>query len=191
MISEYRVERLKEVLAEKKRQGYNSYASIERKFRVSASYLSQLINGVVPLGETAARNIEGKLGLPPYFLDNDFLAAHQQESLTSKHLSVALVNTHLTIGINDDDIMSAVHFNATAGISGFMLIRRHLSSIGMKFSDNYQSETNQANCARYLIDGAVGFLNDESSLIRDIQTIFIDDDGIKHDFTVRLSKIAV
>ena len=53
------------------------------------------------------------------------------------------------------------------------------------------SETNQANCAKHLIGGAVGFLNNESSLIRDIQTIFIDDDGIKHDFTVRLSKIAV
>lgn len=73
MISEYRVERLKEVLAELKRQGYKSYASIDRKFHVSASYLSQLINGVVPLGETAARNIEEKLGLPAYFLDNEFI----------------------------------------------------------------------------------------------------------------------
>lgn len=73
MISEYRIERLKEVLAELKRQGYKSYASIDRNFHVSASYLSQLMNGVVPLGETGARNIEEKLGLPAYFLDNEFI----------------------------------------------------------------------------------------------------------------------
>lgn len=188
MISKYRVKRLKEVLAEKKRQGYKSYASIERNFHVSASYLSQLINGVVPLGETAARNIEEKLGLPAYSLDKDFIASHQS---TGKNFTVSLVNTHLTTHINNEDIKSAAHFNVTVGMSGLVLIKRHLSSIGVKLGDSYQSESNQTNCARHLINEAVGFFGDEASLIREIYTIFIDDNGIKHDFMVRLSKIAL
>lgn len=71
MNSEHRVDRLKDVLAEMKRKGYKSYASIERNFDVSASFLSQVINGVVPLGETAARNMETKIGLPAFYLDKN------------------------------------------------------------------------------------------------------------------------
>lgn len=69
MISEYRVVRLTDVLAELKRKGYKSYASIERGFGISASFLSQVINQTVPLGEAAARNIENKLDLPALYLD--------------------------------------------------------------------------------------------------------------------------
>jgi len=80
MINEYRVEKLKHVLAGLKRQGYKSYASIERGFEVSASYLSQIINGTVPFGELAARNIEEKLELPPFYLDRDDVFLEDEET---------------------------------------------------------------------------------------------------------------
>jgi transcriptional regulator with XRE-family HTH domain len=44
-------------------------AEIERKYDVSASYLSQLLNGFRDIGEKSARNIEQKLNLAPMFLD--------------------------------------------------------------------------------------------------------------------------
>lgn len=69
MTPEHRVERLRHLLKELKREGYFSLASVERKFGVNASYLSQIINGTVSFGERAARNMETKIGLVDFYFD--------------------------------------------------------------------------------------------------------------------------
>lgn len=69
MSDKHRISKLKNLLDEMENQGYKSYASIEREFGISASYLSQIINGSRNFGETAARNFEEKLGLPNLYLD--------------------------------------------------------------------------------------------------------------------------
>lgn len=75
MVQNRRVSRLKALLDNMKNDGYKSYASIEREFDVSASFLSQLVNGTRSFGESAARTMEEKLGLSEmYFDDGSFFA---------------------------------------------------------------------------------------------------------------------
>lgn len=75
MVQSRRVSRLKALLENMKEDGYKSYASIERDFGISASFLSQIVNGTRSFGEAAARGMEEKLGLTQmYFDDGSFFA---------------------------------------------------------------------------------------------------------------------
>ena len=112
MVTEYRVEKLKDVLAGLKRKGYKSYASIEREFGVSASYLSQIINGTVQFGELAARNIEEKLKLPTFLLDRDDVFIDSNSDLMNIENTRDYENFHIDYLIrihNKDDMKITVH----------------------------------------------------------------------------------
>jgi hypothetical protein len=66
-IQKRRAARLKSLLASN-----GGAAEVERKYEnISASYLSQLINGFCSFGEKAARSLEQKLNLPEQWLDQE------------------------------------------------------------------------------------------------------------------------
>lgn len=69
MTSEHRVKRLKKFLNDNKRQNQREVAI---SAGINPSFLSQLVGGHSSFGEKAARNLEGKLGLPPFYFDGDF-----------------------------------------------------------------------------------------------------------------------
>lgn len=64
-IQAIRVKRLKEFLEKE-----GGAAAVSRKFEnVDASHLSQIINAFSPFGEKAARTLEKKLNLSPFYFD--------------------------------------------------------------------------------------------------------------------------
>lgn len=118
MLTEHRVERLKLVLEDLKGRGYKTYASIERDHLVSASYLSQIINGNRTFGENAARNFEKKLGLSKFYFDRGAM----------------LKDNTIDTSITDDMRLSYIKLSTPTDI-------RHEDSIKVAIYSNYRSDS--------------------------------------------------
>lgn len=107
-----------------------------------------------------------------------------------KTFTVSLVDTHLSIDINNDDIQSVVHFNTTVAMSGLFLIKQHLAAIGVKFSDDKDSATNQQACVTQINNKVNGFYVNHSVSANNLYicTMIIDDNDTEHYFTVCVHK---
>lgn len=103
-----------------------------------------------------------------------------------KTLTVSLVDTHLSTDINHEDIQSAVHLNTTIGMSGLFLIRQHLAAMGVRFSDDNNSATNQQACLNQITNKVQGLNVSDSATNKDICTMIVDDKNTEHYFTLRL-----
>lgn len=101
---------------------------------------------------------------------------------------VSLVDTPLSVDIDNSDIVSVIHFNATAACSGLSMIQQHLGAAGVKFSVSKESEINQNACFNQLISNVIGFYQNPQEETRDIHTMITDDDNHAHFFTVRLAR---
>lgn len=105
------------------------------------------------------------------------------------NFTVSVVDTHLSMNIDNSDIKSVTHFNATAAIGGLHMIKQHLASQGVRFNDDGNSSLNQQACFRQLTDKLIGFYVDDAGT-RDICTMIIDDKNNEHYFNVRVHKNA-
>jgi transcriptional regulator with XRE-family HTH domain len=84
-IKQVRIDRLKDIIEQ-----MGGAAEVERKHEISASYLSQLLNGFRTIGEKSARNLEQKLNLPTMYLD-------QQNSYSNKDNLTPDLIAHLKV----------------------------------------------------------------------------------------------
>ena len=105
------------------------------------------------------------------------------------NFTVSLVDTHLSTNIDNSDIKSVTHFNATAAISGLHMIKQHLAARGVRFNDNGNSSLNQQACFRQLAGKLIGFYTGDAGT-QDICTMIIDDKNNEHYFNVRVHKNA-
>lgn len=108
------------------------------------------------------------------------------DKLVGKMFTVSLVDTHLSTDINHEDIQSVVHLNTTIGMSGLFLIRQHLAAMGVRFSDDDNSATNQQACLNQITNKVQGLNVSDSATNKDICTMIVDDKNIEHYFTLRL-----
>lgn len=96
MTPKIRVANLNRLLRELKIEGVaGSYAELARVYEgIDASYISQVMNGTRNLGERAARSLEKKLNLEPFYLDrtpdnsDDLNAVSALESSTARYVPI-------------------------------------------------------------------------------------------------------
>ena len=119
---------------------------------------------------------------------NNDIAAGETEA-KPKTFTVSLVDTHLSTNIDNSDIKSVTHFNATAAISGLHLIKQHLAAMGVRFNNDGNSSLNQQACFRQLADKIIGFYIGDAGTL-DICTMIIDDNNNEHYFNVRVHENA-
>ena len=71
MTSEIRVENLKSHIGYLNKKGDKTLKSIEERFNVNSSYISQLLNGRRNFGESAARKMEKQFGLDDFYFEKE------------------------------------------------------------------------------------------------------------------------
>jgi len=169
-IHKRRIVRLKAFLDEMKNKGFGSYASIERKFGVSASFLSQIMNGTRAFGESAARTMEDKFGLSQmYFDDGSFLSDAEVEILHSRGSEFNLELEYFAFDVHEKNEFCRSYQSHTVICStvvsrsffkgkdfdfdGFVIIRNNDNSMSPYINNNDEVGINSLNCE--IRDGSI------------------------------------